>query len=684
MSDAEPRTDGTGTAASHTHRAATEPVEADPMMPGGWSDAAALASSTAGDLSDATEAAIANARAGIDAIVRGELSGLAVLDAYDEATAELANVGSLANLVARSHPVATVREAGDAAEASIAKVLTDISLDPALYQALAALDTDRAGDADDDPAATAYLLRRTLRDFRRAGVDRDDATRARVRALQDELIALGQAFDRNIREDSRTVALDPAALDGLPEDYRRAHPPGEDGLVRVSTEYPDMVPFMSYAHDTGARERLWRVFRQRAYPANVDVLRHLLERRHELATLLGYANWAAYVTEDKMIGTEAAAADFVARITGASTDRAGRDYQELLERRRLDDPTVSAVMPWETAYLQDRLKAEKLAFDTQAVRPYFEYHRVKAGLMAQVEQMFGLRFARREDLPVWHPEVEAYDVIRADDGGLLGRIFLDMHPRADKFNHAAMFTMVTGKAGRRVPECALLCNLPRPGAEPALLQHSDVMTFFHEFGHLIHHVIGGHQRWSGISGIATEWDFVEAPSQLLEEWTFDAATLAGFALHVETGEPLPAEMVAKLRDADEFGKGLQVRQQMFYASLSLELYNKDPAGIDPVAVEREAMESHTPFRHVDGTYMHLSFGHLDGYSAAYYTYMWSLVIAKDLFTRFAAEGLPAPRACAAYRDTVLAPGGRAPAAALVRDFLGRDYTFQAYRDWLDA
>jgi thimet oligopeptidase len=682
MSDADPRPAGPDAAATHTHRATPEAAEADPMRPGGGSDAAALASSTAEDLSGAAEAAIANARAGIDAIVRGELSGIAVLEAYDEATAELANIGALANLVAKGHPVAAMREAGDATEAAIAKVLTDISLDPALYRALAALDA--GADGTDDPEATAFFLRRTLRDFRRAGVDRDDATRARVRALQDELVALGQAFDRNIREDTRTVALDPASLDGLPEDYRRTHPPAEDGRVRVSTEYPDFVPFMAYAHDTAARERLWRLFRQRAHPANGDVLRQLLERRHELATLLGYPNWAAYVTEDKMIATETAAADFVARITAAATDRCGRDYAELLERKRADDPAATAVLPWETAYLQDRLKAEKLAFDTQAVRPYFAYHRVKSGLMAQVEQMFGVSFARREDLPVWHPEVEAYDVLRQDDGALLGRIFLDMHPRADKFNHAAMFTMVTGKAGRRVPECALLCNLPRPGAEPALLQHSDVATFFHEFGHLIHHVIGGHQRWSGISGIATEWDFVEAPSQLLEEWTFDAATLAGFALHVQTGEPLPAEMVAKLRAADEFGKGLQVRQQMFYAALSLELYNRDPAGIDPVAVEREAMESHTPFRHVDGTYMHLSFGHLDGYSAAYYTYMWSLVIAKDLFTRFAAEGLPASRACATYRDAVLAPGGRAPAAALVRDFLGRDYTFQAYRDWLDA
>ncbi|HEU0239110.1 MAG TPA: M3 family metallopeptidase [Micromonosporaceae bacterium] len=678
-----PRTDALATAADLD---ATD-------QPGAPSGAADLAAATADDVAGATEAAIANARERIAALVAragASASGddaVALLDLFDEATADLGNVGALAGLIAKCHPDAAMRDAADAAEQEISKVITDLSLDPEIYQALAALDVTSTD------AGTRHYVDKTLRDFRRAGVDRDDTTRARIRTLQEELVTVGQAFDRNIRADTKVAALEPAALDGLPADYVRAHPVDDDGLVRISTDYPDYMPFMMYARDAAAREQMWRLFRQRAYPANTDVLRSLVERRHELASLLGYPSWAQYVTEDKMIGSATAAGDFIARITDASQVRAARDYDALLARKRADDPTADAVLPWDTSYLDDRLKAEKLAFDTQAVRPYFEYGRVKAGLMGLVERMFGVEFRRRTDLPVWHPDVEAYDVVAAGTNGddanlagerLLGRIFLDMHPRADKYSHAAMFSMVTGKAGRRVPECALLCNLPRPDADPALLAHADVVTFFHEFGHLIHHIVGGHQRWHGTSGIATEWDFVEAPSQLLEEWTFDAGTLAPFAVHYETGEPLPADTVAKLRTAAEFGKGLFVRQQMFYASLSLELYRHDPATIDLVALEREAMESHTPFKHVDDTFMHLSFGHLDGYSAIYYTYMWSLVIAKDLFTRFASEGLPAPAASHAYRDAVLASGGRAPAADIVREFLGRDYTFDAYRDWLDS
>jgi thimet oligopeptidase len=210
-----------------------------------------------------------------------------------------------------------------------------------------------------------------------------------------------------------------------------------------------------------------------------------------------------------------------------------------------------------------------------------------------------------------------------------------------------------------------------------------VETFFHEFGHLIHGIFGGATRWHGISGVATEWDFVEAPSQLLEEWVKDPGTLATFAHHYQTGEVLPAELIERLRRADEFGKGLWVRQQMFYAALSYGLHHLDPDGLDPIAVEQAAMERLTPFAHVDGTYMHLSFGHLEGYSAIYYTYMWSLVIAKDLFTVFERDGLDSPAAAARYRDAVLAPGGSAPAAALVEGFLGRPYAFDAYQKWLD-
>jgi thimet oligopeptidase len=248
-----------------------------------------------------------------------------------------------------------------------------------------------------------------------------------------------------------------------------------------------------------------------------------------------------------------------------------------------------------------------------------------------------------------------------------------------------MFQLATGQAGRRLPEAALVCNFVRPGpaGDPALLEHSEVRTFFHEFGHLLHHVLGGHVRWAMQSGVATEWDFVEAPSQMLEEWVWDPQVLGSFSRHVSSGEPIPPDLVARMRAADEFGKGLHLRQQAFYAALSLELHRRDPATLDSTRLVAELQEAYTPFRHVPGTFFQESFGHLDGYSAIYYTYMWSLVIAKDLFGAFQARGLLDPEVARRYRRAILEPGGSRPAAELVREFLGRPHGFDAFEAWLD-
>ncbi|NMO16306.1 Zn-dependent oligopeptidase [Pyxidicoccus fallax] len=648
-------------------------MSAETLVP----DAARLVTCSPAEFRRSSDEAMAAARDGIARLkaLRAPYGTRQVLELYDEAMGALDDASSRASVARHAHPDGAMREAGEAAEQALETLSNDIRMDRAVYDVLASLDLSR------EDAPTRKWMEKVLREFRRAGVDRDEATRARVKELQEELVRIGQEFSRNIRQDTRSEALPPSALEGLPDDYVRAHPPGADGKVRITTDYPDIVPFMTYSRDAEARETMWRLFRLRGHPANQDVLQRMVARRHELATLLGYRNWAAYATEDKMIRDEQAAADFIARIAAASEARMKRDYAVLLERKRRDVPGATRVNPWDQAFLEDRVKAEQYAFDSQVVRPYYEYTRVKQGVLDLTARMFGVTYRRVPDAPVWHPDVEAYDVF--EGSALKGRFYLDMHPRDDKYKHAAQFTLTSGKAGRRLPEGVLICNFPRPGAEPALLQHSDVETFFHEFGHLLHHIFGGHTRWSGVSGVRTEWDFVEAPSQMLEEWARDTASLQTFARHHQTGEPIPADVVAKMRRADEFGKGLWVRQQMFYAALSLELYRREPGSVDATALVRELQGKYTPFPYVEGTYFHLSFGHLDGYSSNYYTYMWSLVIAKDLFTVFQRKGLLDPAPAQAYRREVLEPGGSADAAKLVHAFLGRDYDFRAYEEWLN-
>ncbi|QAT87576.1 M3 family peptidase [Corallococcus coralloides] len=645
----------------------------EPLVP----DAARHVTCPPEEFRRASEEALAKARDGIARLktLPASTPPKEVLELFDESSAALDDAAARASVVRHTHPEAALREAAEASEQAIENLANDIRMDRGVYDVLARVDLSK------EDAATRKWMEKVLRDFRRAGVDRDEATRARVKALQEELVRIGQEFSRNISQDTRKVSLPPSALDGLPEDYVRAHAPGEDGQVRISTDYPDLVPFLTYARDGKAREELWRANRQRGYPANVNVLQSLVQKRHELATLLGYPHWAAYATEDKMVRTADAAGTFIRKIADASEERMKRDYAVLLERKRKDDPNADQVNPWDSGYLDDRVKAEQYAFDSQTVRPYFEYTRVKQGVLDLTARLFGVTYRPVKDVPVWHPDVEAYDVYEGTT--LKGRFFLDMHPRADKYKHAAQFTLTSGKSGRRLPEGALICNFPKPGTEPALMQHGDVETFFHEFGHLLHHIFGGHTKWAGLSGVRTEWDFVEAPSQMLEEWARDVTCLQTFAKHYQTGEALPAELVERMLAADEFGKGLFVRQQMFYAALSLELYRRDPKDLDATALVRELQGQYIPFPYLEGTYFHLTFGHLDGYSSNYYTYMWSLVIAKDLFTVFQTKGLLNPEPAQAYRRAVLEPGGSDDAARLVNHFLGRDYDFRAYEAWLN-
>jgi thimet oligopeptidase len=640
--------------------------------------ASRLLTGSAAEFTAACDRDLDAARAQVKALksIDARKNGAGVLEAYDAATAAMSNSSARSSLAREVHPDAQMRDAARECEQKIEQLNVEISQDRGVYDGLSAVDLSKAD------GGTQWWMERTLLEFRRAGVDRDEATRGKVKALNEELVKLGQEFGRNIAEDVRSVELDPKELEGLPADYVKGHPPGPKGKVTITSNYPDYFPFMRYAKDARAREKVWRMYRQRAYPKNEAVLAQLIQKRNELATLLGYSNWAAYVTETKMARTAQTVAEFIDRVADISVSRARREYDILLARKKKDEPRATALDPWDQDYYEDRVKAETMGFDSQAIRPWFEYSRVKQGVMDVTSQMFGIKYVRVAGAAVWHADVEAWDVVEADSGALLGRIFLDMHPRDDKYKHAAQFDLAVGQRGKRYPEGVLVCNFPLAGQ---LMTHDEVETFFHEFGHLLHNVFGGRQKWTGVSGIRTEWDFVETPSMLLQEWASEPTVLGQFARHFETGAPLPDDVVQKLRASKEFGKGLWTRRQMFLSAVSLEYFSRAP-GFDPEAVLVELQEKFTPFRHEhrEGTHYQLAFGHLEGYSAAYYTYVWSMVIAKDLETEFKKNGYLDAATARRYRQAVLEPGGSRPAAELVRKFLGREYGFEAYRAYLDA
>jgi thimet oligopeptidase len=586
-----------------------------------------------------------------------------------------------AGLFANVHPDAKVREAGDACEREISSFMTDLGLNRDLFEATKTVDVSKAD------AVTKRLVERMLRDFRRAGVDKDDATRKRLKELENKAVEIGQTFQKNIREDVRSISVAPAQLDGLPEDYKKGHAAGADGKVKITTDYPDFIPFMTYAKDGKARSEMYKVYTTRGYPKNTEVFRELLAVRQERAKLLGYADWADYVTEDKMIKSAKNAQEFIDKINKAAMKRSKKDLALLLARKKKDDKKATTIDASERQYYEELVRREKFSFDSQEARPYFEYNRTMEGLLTIMSRLFGVEFKKvpkgEGGAETWHEDVYVYDVVEGDKKR--GRIYLDMHPREGKYKHAAQFDFASGVAGQQLPEAVLVCNFPNPKTTtPALMEPSEVETMFHEFGHLMHTILGGEQKWVYFSGVATERDFVEAPSQMLEEWVTDTKTLQLFAKHYENGQPIPDALVTKMRKAAEFGKGVQARHQMFYAALSLQVHRApDPKTLDMDKMSADLTAKYSPFKYIPDTHFWASFGHLDGYSAMYYTYMWSLVIAKDMFSQFEKNGLLDPTTAKRYRESVLAQGGSKDAADLVKDFLGREYGFESYRKWLD-
>ncbi|KRA39037.1 MULTISPECIES: M3 family metallopeptidase [unclassified Nocardioides] len=613
---------------------------------------------------------------------------VAVLRQWDRAGGHLGNVAAVGSLFGNVHPSEEVRELADNAEQEASRVGTRWSLDRDLYDVFAGIEDSAVAD---DPLATR-LLAKVRADFRRSGVDKDEATRDRISAIRERITELDQEFSRVIRDDVRTIQVTPDRLDGMPADWLEAHPVDDEGLVTVTTDYPDSVPVRMFAHDQDVRRDITIAFQERGWPATEALLVELFSLRHELATTVGYADWPSYDADVKMIRTGPAIPEFIDKIAAAAEEPMQRDLGQLLERYRRDFPDATVVPGYDYNYYAELVRAEKYDVDSQRVRTYFDFGKVRQGLLDVTGRLFGLRY-EQVDVPVWHEEVTAYDVFagvsrladaRTSTTGesRVGRIYLDLHPRDGKYKHAAQFTLVDGVEASdghgQTPEGVLVCNFAR-----GLMEHDHVVTLFHEFGHLLHHVLAGHGDWFRFAGVATEWDFVEAPSQMLEEWAWHADVLQTFATDA-AGEPIPADLVTAMRDADDYGKGIFARTQMFYAAMSYWFHADRARAEVPDLTDRmvELQGKYAALPYLPDTHMFASFGHLGGYSSGYYTYMWSLVIAKDLFSAFDDTDVFAAEAATRYRDRILVPGGAGDAADLVADFLGRPFSFEAYAAWL--
>jgi thimet oligopeptidase len=607
--------------------------------------------------------------------VKGKRTVANTLEPYDEAQNQLALAGNQAYLAFAVGKTAELRSKGQMLNEKVASAVTDLNLNQKVYEALAAVPLP-----DRDPATRQYV-KHTLLEYKLAGVSKDEATRNQIHALQDKITSLSLTFNRNVQDGMLSITATKAELDGLPADLVARLKANADGTFTLTTDEPDRAPVMTFASDAGLRRRMYLAYNTRAYPANKQVLLDLLAARQQLAAILGFPTYADLATADQMTGNAANVHKLLDEIDAASRDITKQEYAQLLAMVQKRQPGTTAIPGSDSAYWAEQYRRERYAFDAQSVRPYFPYDKVETGILDTAAKIFHVRFAPVKDAALWHPSVTVFDVI--DGGKKVGRIYLDMHPREGKDKWFSSAPVVPGIRGRQLPEGMLVCNFPG-GVEgdPGLMEYQDVVIFFHEFGHLMHHILGSQNRWSQQGGFNVEGDFVEAPSQMLEEFFHNYGVLAGFARHYQTGEAIPADLVKRMNAADAFGRGRMMQAQMFYSAMSLNLHDRPLAQVDLDAQLRQLSERFLPFTFVEGNRMYASFTHLTGYASNYYTYALDKVIALDFYARFNRDHPLDGKSTADYRRLVINPGATKPAAELVKDFLGRPQNMAAMKTWM--
>ena len=602
------------------------------------------------------------------------------LRAYDDAVNELTLAGNNAYLLYSLADTANLRDKAQALSSKVSSATTDLGLNQKVYAALAAIPQPA------DPP-TRHYLERTLLEYRLAGVDKDEATRNEIRTLQDKISDLTLTFGRNVADGTLKVTATRAELDGLPADFIARHKPDANGVYTLTTDQPDVRPVLSFASNAGLRRRMFVSYYSRAYPKNTQVLRDLLAARQQLATILGYPHFADLNTADTMIGSAANITRLIDQVDGVSRPVAAREYAELLAFAQQKQPGVTSLSQSDQGYWEEQFRRTKYDFDAQSVRPYFPYAQVQAGILATAARLFHVSFRPVKDAVVWDASVDTFDVFDAapgSEGRRLGRIYLDMHPREGKDKWFSAGPIAPGIAGRQLPEGMLICNFPGGTAsDPGLMEYNDVVTFFHEFGHLMHHILGSQGQWSGAGGFNVESDFIEAPSQMLEEMFHDTRILQSFGKHYQTGEVIPAALIAKMNAASAYGRASGLQWFLQFSTYALQLHNQAPEGIEFDALWTVDTKRFSPFIPVDDIHYYASFVHLEGYASNLYTYLLDKVIAIDFFAQFDKRNLLDGPTAMRYRRTVLEAGASKPAAQLVQDFLGRPQGIDALRNWMN-
>ncbi|HKR64531.1 MAG TPA: M3 family metallopeptidase [Thermoanaerobaculia bacterium] len=587
-----------------------------------------------------------------------------VLDLWDDTAILLEDAFGPISLLNSVHPEKDVRDACDGALVQESSFLTDAFQNEAFYE--------RVRRVAPHSIAARELQKHLIEAFEDSGVSLPAEQRQRFKEISERLTELGQEFAKNIRENDTRLRFTPDECKGLPQAWLDRVQRDDDGNYVVGFDYPDYVPFLMNAHDEDARRRYWTANTLRGTPRNLEVLDEITALRKEIADLYGVPSYAHYVTKRRMVEKPETVTRFLDDVRSVVTEAELRDLGHLAElKAELTGVPVeqARIERWDVLYYRERLRERRYAIDQEALRAYFPTEATVRWMLEVSERLYGVRF-ERASVPVWHDDVMYLDVLDSKSGTTIGGIYLDLYPRDGKYKHAAAWPVrgVSRRLGRK-PISTLVTNFNRLG-----LTHDEVETLLHEFGHVLHGVLS--DTWySTHAGTSVQRDFVEAPSQMYEEWASRMESLSLLRTHCSDCPPIDESLVQRLNRAKRFGAGIDYGRQLLYASFDMALCSEHP---EPALEVWSRMEGATPMGHVDGTQFPGTFEHIaSGYAAGYYGYMWAKVIALDLVTAFGADVMNDATG-RRFREMILSRGSEEPAGALVERFLGRPVASDAF------
>jgi len=630
-------------------------------------DRATIPIFTAAELTAAVVEALCEGRermAEIASIPIDRADAQSILDAWDRANIRLEDVFGPVSLLNSVHPEKDVRDAADLALVQESILMTEVFQNEALYERVRAVAPHSM--------AQKQLQKDLLEAFEDSGVSLPLEKRQRYKEISERLTELAQDFARHIRENKTTLRFTREECEGLPQSYLDRVTQDADGSIVVGFDYPDYQPFMMNAKSEEARRRYYIANTNRGTARNLEILDEIVALRKEIADLYGVPSYAHYVTKRRMVESPDTVRRFLDDVKNVVTEAELRDLGELAEvKARLTGVPVEQanINRWDMLYFRERLREERFAIDQEEMRKYFPTKPAVEWMLSISQRLYGLRFERAE-VPVWHEEVIYLDVLDATTGAFIGGIYLDLYPRDSKYKHAAAWPVrgVSRKAGRK-PVSVLVTNFNRQG-----LTHDEVETLLHEFGHVLHGVLS-HTEYNMHSGTSVERDFVEAPSQMYEEWAMRMESLHLMGEQCSECPLIDETLVKRLNASKKFGAGIDYGRQHLYAAFDMFLASEEPG---PALEVWKRMESATPMGHVDGTAFPGTFDHIaSGYAAGYYGYMWAKVIALDLVSKFG-DDLMNGATGLRFRELILSRGSEEPARDLVERFLGRPVSSDAF------